>query len=118
MENKGSIIGIFAIVAILAVGGFFLFKNNNSGTSTTDSQQNTPKTYALSEIAKHNTPSSCWMVINSDVYDVTSYIPSHANNMIEDGCGKDATAMYEDVRKHMGKGDALLPEYLIGTLQS
>lgn len=29
------------------------------------------------EVAKHNTPSSCWIVISGKVYDVTQYLEHH-----------------------------------------
>ena len=31
----------------------------------------------LNEIAKHNSASDCWMIINNKVYDITPYINSH-----------------------------------------
>lgn len=29
------------------------------------------------EVARHNTKKSCWIVIDSKAYDVTSFLPNH-----------------------------------------
>ena len=82
---------------------------------TTGSPQ---KTYTISDIASHNSASSCWMAINGTVYDVTSYIDKHPDGpSILKGCGKDATDMYTEVRKHAREGDAMLPTYAIGVFK-
>ncbi|EME45813.1 hypothetical protein DOTSEDRAFT_71489 [Dothistroma septosporum NZE10] len=49
------------------------------------------------ELAKHNTKDSCWIAINGQVYDVTSFIPHHpggASLILKLG-GQDATEQYE-----------------------
>jgi hypothetical protein len=33
--------------------------------------------YTLADVAKHNSATDCWMVINDKVYDVTSFIDEH-----------------------------------------
>lgn len=33
--------------------------------------------YSLSEVAKHNTPEDCWVIVHGSVYDVSSYVPRH-----------------------------------------
>ncbi|THV55502.1 hypothetical protein BGAL_0007g00320 [Botrytis galanthina] len=35
------------------------------------------KTFKGSEVSSHNTPESCWVCINSTVYDVTEFLPNH-----------------------------------------
>ena len=34
-------------------------------------------TFTLEEVAKHNTPEDCWIVIDSEVYDVTKFLKVH-----------------------------------------
>jgi len=76
----------------------------------------------IGEISQHNSSEDCWLAINGKVYDVTDYIPSHpAGNTILEGCGTDATELYET--RPMGSGtphseDAreLLNDYYIGDL--
>ncbi len=76
---------------------------------------------ALSEVATHNSESSCWMVIRGKVYDVTSYIDKHpaGKSTILKGCGKDATSMFEGVKGHLKQKTLdLLPGYFKGALAS
>jgi cytochrome b involved in lipid metabolism len=52
--------------------------------------------YTLDEVAAHNAPNDCWLVIHSKVYDVTRFIPVHpGGSEIFKGCGKDATDLFE-----------------------
>ncbi|KAI8960333.1 FMN-dependent dehydrogenase-domain-containing protein [Daldinia sp. FL1419] len=51
------------------------------------------------ELAKHNTASSCWIVINAKVYDVTPYLEHHPGGpaiLVKQG-GTDATAEFRTV---------------------
>lgn len=77
-----------------------------------------PPSYTMAEVAKHATKEDCWMVINNVVYDVTSYIPDHPTPTIDKGCGKEATAMFEKIKKHEGRATEMLSEYDIGTLKT
>jgi predicted heme/steroid binding protein len=78
--------------------------------------------YTLDEIAKHNQANDCWMAIEGQVYDVTSFIPQHpGGRAILEGCGKDATELFNT--RPMGSGTAhseraraMHPDYLIGKL--
>jgi cytochrome b involved in lipid metabolism len=82
---------------------------NQFSTSTGDNINNvTPKNnisqnhYTLSEVSKHNNQLSCWTIIDSNIYDITSFISSHPAgiNKILRGCGVDATNMYGRVGAH------------------
>lgn len=35
------------------------------------------KAVPVSELDKHATPDNCWMVVNGNVYDLTTFAPSH-----------------------------------------
>ena len=35
------------------------------------------KTYTLHEVCQHNTIYSCWIIVSSEIYDVTNFIKSH-----------------------------------------
>ncbi|KAI1412804.1 hypothetical protein F5Y13DRAFT_162686 [Hypoxylon sp. FL1857] len=51
------------------------------------------------EVAKHNTTSSCWIVINGSVYDVTPYLDQHPGGaaiLVKQG-GRDATPEFRTV---------------------
>lgn len=48
------------------------------------------------EIAKHNIASDCWMIVNDNVYDVTTYLPIHPGgaDRISNLCGADGTTAF------------------------
>ncbi|MFA6251390.1 MAG: cytochrome b5-like heme/steroid binding domain-containing protein [Candidatus Paceibacterota bacterium] len=50
----------------------------------------------MAEITKHNRQNDCWYLINSKVYNITSFFGSHpgGNDVMTSLCGKDATAAY------------------------
>ncbi|OGY56964.1 MAG: hypothetical protein A2Y84_00745 [Candidatus Colwellbacteria bacterium RBG_13_48_8] len=77
--------------------------------------------FTLEEVAQHNSASDCWIAIHGKVYDVTSFIGNHPGGpAILQGCGKDATGLYE---KRPGAGTPhsqnardLLVSFFIGDL--
>lgn len=79
--------------------------------------------FSMTEVARHNTATSCWMVIEGRVYDVTPYLPEHRD--VEDydllkWCGTEATRGWrtkDDVGEpHRRKSARLLEKYFIGVL--
>ncbi|KAI2780112.1 FMN-dependent dehydrogenase-domain-containing protein [Daldinia loculata] len=66
------------------------------------------------ELAKHNTPSSCWIVVSGKVYDVTPYLGDHPGGpaiLVKNG-GTDATVEFRaihspDVLEYLPKGSYL-----------
>jgi cytochrome b involved in lipid metabolism len=79
--------------------------------------------YTLTEVAKHDNVDDCWLVLDGKVYDVTEFVSSHpGGKAILEGCGKDATELFET--RPMGSGTAhseraraLSEDYIIGDLQ-
>lgn len=119
--NKKIIGGIGVVVVAVVIVGSTLFKQNGSTTtslSKTNSNSVNLTSYTMNQVSSHSSSASCWMVISGQVYDVTSYIPVHPNAQILDGCGKDATDMFNSVGKHMGRASSMLSDYLIGTLSN
>lgn len=54
------------------------------------------KPRGMSEVERHASENSCWLVIDGKVYDVTKFIPFHpGGSAILQGCGKDATKLFE-----------------------
>ncbi|KAJ7531400.1 hypothetical protein O6H91_14G042400 [Diphasiastrum complanatum] len=74
------------------------------------------KKYSLKEVSKHDVPEDCWLVIDSKVYNVTSWIPSHpGGSLIHLKAGQDSTYLFNSyhplyVRK-------LLDRYCIGEVE-
>ncbi|KAF3924146.1 hypothetical protein AA313_de0204889 [Arthrobotrys entomopaga] len=62
------------------------------------------------EVAKHNTPESCWVILYGNVYDVTDFLPSHpgGSKIILQLAGRDATEDYDPVHPR-GTLEAALP---------
>lgn len=85
----------------------------------TPPQTTTPKsnTYSLADVAKHAKASDCWMVVDTGVFDVTTYVTRHPGGArIVQGCGRDATDMFFSISKHGGKAEDILAGYYIGDL--
>ena len=87
------------------------------------STQTTPTTLALTmaELAKHNSSSSCWLLISGKIYDVTSYLGQHpgGTSAILATCGTDATVAYSTrggTGSHSASANAMLAAYYIGDL--
>jgi cytochrome b involved in lipid metabolism len=59
--------------------------------------------FNLDEISKHDSDADCWFAVSGKVYNVTGFIKSHpGGKAIIDGCGKDATTLFET--RPMGSG--------------
>lgn len=72
-----------------------------------------------SELKKHNSYNSCWLLISGKVYDVTSYLNSHPGGEAEilKTCGTDATVIYDNrdnTGSHSSKARSILANYYIG----
>lgn len=108
-----NIIAVLFLGLIVVGGSAYYYYSGDSSNTTINSGKLV--SYTMDEIAKHNTANDCWMVINSNVYNVTSYVTKHprAASTIIPGCGTDATAEYTGERKHYGR-DALLSTFKIG----
>ena len=74
--------------------------------------------FTLQEIAKHNTPDDCWVVIKRKVYNVTSYIQSHpgGKNVFIRNAGKDVSFGFSKVN-HGDKAYDIMDQLLIGEVK-
>lgn len=75
----------------------------------------------LAEVASHSSATDCWMAVEGIVYDVTEYVSSHPGGaQILQGCGTDATAIFNDrpgpSGAHSQSARAILREFEIGPL--
>jgi len=69
-------------------------------------------------VAKHSTRSSCWSVINGNVYDLTSWIPNHpgGEKRILAICGIDGSDAYNGAHGTRSKPAKILFGFKIGAL--
>ncbi|KAL1967287.1 hypothetical protein VTN77DRAFT_3333 [Rasamsonia byssochlamydoides] len=76
------------------------------------------KTFDAAEVAKHNTPDSCWVILYGKVYDVTDFLASHpgGTKVILKLAGKDATDEYDPIHPPGTLEENLKPEALLGTV--
>ncbi len=119
--------GIIALTANTTAGTATNTQATSATTvSTTTGAANTTTngdSYTLADISTHSTSSDCWMAIEGNVYDVTSYISQHpGRDTILEGCGIDATDLFTGKSRlgklHSSAARALLKNMLVGTLQS
>lgn len=78
------------------------------------------QTFTLEQVAQHISTSSCWVIIQNKVYDVTDFLfdhPGGANVILRYG-GKDATAAYVPIHPSDALDKNLAPEKHLGTLDS
>ena len=111
-------------IALLAVTGYGVFTYNKSQERAAldalapATQVIAGQTYSLTDVALHASTHDCWIAINGKVYDVTKYIASGMHNPeIEKGCGRDATNMFSQERKHQGEEAAdIMAKLYIGNI--
>lgn len=93
---------------------------NQSGVSATKNLGQV-STLSLTEIAKHNKSSDCWLLINNKVYNVSSYISAHPGGAgtIISSCGKESTQLYNTKggnNPHSSNANNMLAAYYVGNL--
>lgn len=73
------------------------------------------KTYKVEEVEKHSTGEDCWIIYESRVYDVTSFLMEHpgGEDLILGEAGRDATDAFENAA-HSTKAREMLSKYVIG----
>ena len=76
------------------------------------------RTITMQEVERHNSPEDCWVVINSRVYDLTSFHQDHpgGSNIITDNAGKDVSNLFNAVHPKDIVDKLLAPENCIGKL--
>jgi cytochrome b involved in lipid metabolism len=70
----------------------------------------------MTDVAKHNSASSCWTVVNGSVYDVTSWINRHPGGAgaILSMCGTDASNAFDDQHGGQRRPEQELASFFIG----
>ncbi|MFA6177484.1 MAG: cytochrome b5 domain-containing protein [Candidatus Paceibacterota bacterium] len=110
-------------------------KKTSTPTNTNPPTQNKPSTIpttptpvpnptlalTMTELAKHNSRQSCWLLVSGKIYDVTAYLNQHpaGASIILPTCGTDATTAYVTrggTGTHSSSANALLANYFIGNL--
>jgi cytochrome b involved in lipid metabolism len=86
-----------------------------SATPTTTSNALT-----LARVKANNTASSCWSIINGNVYNLTSWISNHpgGKSAITSLCGIDGTSAFNSQHRNESRPESRLATYLLGKLTS
>ena len=80
---KSSISLVVGCVLIISVGGLVYWQTTDTpapqNTENTQGGGNTEvnKGMTSADVAMHSDATSCWAIINGNVYDLTSWIPKH-----------------------------------------
>ena len=121
------IIAILSFVLTILVGhsgAEATWKDRIDQTQATALEETGPKADApagtlnlsISEIKTHNSKSDCWSIVNSNVYNLTSYVQSHPGgaSVIANICGKDGTKAFLNQHNTQGKPNNVLSGFLLG----
>jgi cytochrome b involved in lipid metabolism len=136
MQPKIIILGIVGI--LILAGGLWAYSNweryapdvyvsdvetaTGTQTSTIDTENDTvtpgAPTLTMTEVATHNSASSCYTVINGSVYDLTMWVNMHPGGKapILSLCGTDGTARFTAKHGSAEKPNAALARFKIGVL--
>jgi cytochrome b involved in lipid metabolism len=74
--------------------------------------------YTMDKVRENNSASSCWSIINGNVYDLTKWISSHpgGRSAITGICGRDGTSSFNGRHRGDGGPASILTGYLLGPL--
>jgi cytochrome b involved in lipid metabolism len=134
MESKKNsqlplIVGL--VVALMLGGGLYYYNASkqmpapsyeDAEAGMTDSGSPIPtdasEIYTIADVAMHNSGSSCWSIVDNNVYDLTTWIPEHpgGERAIEGMCGKDGTAVFHGQHDNAKRQADVLATFKIGTL--
>jgi cytochrome b involved in lipid metabolism len=117
----------WAILTALLTAGLILYQNKADVCPTLATTKNlTPSstgeiTLNVAELAKHNSPNDCWLLINNKIFNVSSYLTAHPGGVstIAPYCGKEATKAFDTKggsQSHSSYANSLLTNYYIGGL--
>ena len=146
--SKNVLIGIVLGVVIIGSGAWWFANQSASApvvdtsTALVDENNTTPTTpetapvsgtlaapadmtpvsmasmHTMMQVSSHNSASSCWSVIDGNVYDLTNWISQHpgGKQAILGLCGKDGTAAFHGQHGDSKKQATMLATMKIGVL--
>jgi len=111
MKNIYWLIAGFIVLGIIAL--------TTPAPSPTPTPKPTTKTFTLAQIATHNDVSSCYTIVGSQVFDLTSWISEHpgGEEAILELCGTDGTAAFTEQHGSSKKAQSVLTSFFIGIVK-
>lgn len=132
------VVGI--VIIILIIAGVYLVMSSNSDTAqttdisadateqtatstatstdTTATSTATSTSYTMDDVAKHNTPTDCWVAIRGGVYNLTTWINQHpgGKQAILSLCGKDGTTAFTGQHGGQEQPEQTLASFKVGVV--
>ena len=95
-----------------------MMKPTPTPSPTPEPEITTQTGYTMAKVKENNSASSCWSVINGNVYNLTQWINSHPGgpSVIRGLCGVDGTSSFNGKHRGQGNPTATLASYLLGPL--
>ncbi|MBO3129109.1 cytochrome b5-like heme/steroid binding domain-containing protein [Dermatophilus congolensis] len=92
--------------------------SSTRGSTPSSSPTGKRRPITVAQVKQHATSSSCWAVVNNNVYDLTAWISRHPGGpaRIKSLCGTDATAKFSSKHGQERGPNQALAKYLIGAL--
>ncbi|MBR9680748.1 MAG: cytochrome b5 domain-containing protein [Candidatus Altiarchaeota archaeon] len=109
------------IVILVGFASFSFIGNNKVEDKNTVVEVKELQIYTLSDVSTHSTQGDCWIVLSGKVYDVSEFTSHPGGEAILEGCGKDATTLFEtrpmgSNTSHSEGAREKAEDFLIGTL--
>jgi len=103
--------------AIGTIGGAKPSASTSASASSTPTAS-APAALTMAEVKKHASASSCWSVVDGEVFDLTKWINRHPGGAqrIVDMCGQDGSAAYHGQHGNSGRASQILNGYSLGKL--
>jgi cytochrome b involved in lipid metabolism len=103
--------------AIGTIGGAKPSASTSASASSTPTAS-APVVLTMAEVKKHASASSCWSVVDGEVFDLTKWINRHPGGAgrILDMCGQDGSAAYHGQHGNSGRASQILNGYSLGKL--
>lgn len=92
--------------------------NATAQASPTPTAKSGAKTISMAIVRQHSTPTSCWTVINGNVYNLTKWISRHpgGSSVIKATCGRDASSSFNNQHSGQPRPEQQLASFKIGVL--
>lgn len=115
------VVAVFLFVALGWGISATLSDDNDAGPNEPVASEEIEETISLDQVALHSTQSDCWLAIRGKVYDVTSFFTHPGGEAILEGCGTDATFLFENRPSgsgtpHSSIAEQALPNFYLGEL--
>lgn len=130
LGNALALLGV-AVIALSFLAGHTgaqaVWTNKLAATSTTTDQAkpspsakstSQSSTISMATVKTHANASSCWTVVNGNVYDLTQWISEHPGGpgVIKAICGKDGSRGFNSQHQGQARANAALAQFKIGAL--